>query len=413
MHGYGVRVLLSLALVTAVLVGAPQASSAAGSETFETPRCAGAPLWRIRYHLYWQSSNGNTLDVAGRDAAVQSARSFTEAVGDLGNCAVRVRIDLVDEVGAYSEAVRTVTPGYDADFYRYPRRGDEAFSGQTDYRTAIFPVSPGWDWEPNSLLLMHEWLHMVVMFYDPPNGWPRNDVHGACERPDYLAMRPGFSCMILPEWFRDLMTGQVLEDGVRKGLPVPQWAYQGTPLNPLHADPGLRLWLNRPHVVISSEFSGDATVQFSHSGQLVSESAVPVRPGVESQVRLDTSRYGRWTVCAMTPEVIAFRPGKTCIDYRVDPNVHAHLRIVKRARYAVLRVTPPLVGKVARITFKGEKINLQRVVKRRSVVLKRRVVVRYPPWGLTTTYYLDISTRRFTQAGVEWPRGFWGRQIRY
>jgi hypothetical protein len=198
-----------------------------------------------------------------------------------------------------------------------------------------------------------------------------------------------------------------------RDMPVPQWAYQGTPLNPLHADPDLNLWLERPYVVVSSEFSGDATLQFSHAGQVVSESVISVRPGVDRQARLDTSRYVPWTVCATTPEVLAFQPGRTCIDYRADPNVRAHLRIIKRARFAVLRVTPPLVGKVARITFKGEKINRQRVVKRRSVTLKPRVVLKYPPWGISTAIYLDISTKRFLRDGVEWPRGSWGRQIRH
>lgn len=404
--------LLSLALVAAALLGAPHIATAAGPVTFETPGCAGAPQWRIKYHLYWLSNNGNALDIAGREAAVQSARGFTEAVGDLGGCAVRVRVDVVDEVGAYSEEVRIATTGYDADFYRYPRRGDEQFTGQTDYRTAIFPVPPGWDWEPNSLLLMHEWLHMVVLFYDAPNGWPRNDVHGACDRPDYMAMRPGFSCWILPEWFRDLMTGQVSEDGVLKGLPASQWVYQGTPLNPLHADPDLNLSLERPNVLVTSEFNGDAALQFVHSGQVVSESVVPVRPGEDSRARLDTSRYGAWTVCATTPEVLAFRPGRTCINYRADPNVRARLRIVKRARSALLRVMPPLVGNTARITFKGELINGQRVVKRRSVSLKRNMEIAYPPWGLSAAIYLEVTTRPFVRGAVRWPRGVWGKQIR-
>ena len=168
------RLLALLALLCGVLVPVP-ANAADVPGVYETPRCAGAPTWSIRYHLYWSSSTGKTLDRSQRQLALDSAKSFVEQVGELSQCAVRVRLEVVDEAGPYSEAVRQLTPGYDADFYRYPKQGDEGFSGQTQGRTAVFPVPSGWDWEPNALLLMHEWLHMVVNFYIPPVGWPRED----------------------------------------------------------------------------------------------------------------------------------------------------------------------------------------------------------------------------------------------
>ena len=176
------RLLVGLALVLGVLSAPP--AIAADTVVYETPGCAGAPTWSIRYHLYWSSITGKTLDPSQRQQALDSAEDFADLVGELGQCAVRVRVEVVDEAAAYSDAARTLTPGYDADFYRYPREGDEGYSGLTQGRMATFPVPSGSHWEPNGLLLLHEWLHMVVNFYIAPKGWTHEDVHGACHRPD-------------------------------------------------------------------------------------------------------------------------------------------------------------------------------------------------------------------------------------
>ena len=327
------RLLVGLALVLGVLSAPP--AIAADTVVYETPGCAGAPTWSIRYHLYWSSITGKTLDPSQRQQALDSAEDFADLVGELGQCAVRVRVEVVDEAAAYSDAARTLTPGYDADFYRYPREGDEGYSGLTQGRMATFPVPSGSHWEPNGLLLLHEWLHMVVNFYIPPNGWPHEDVHGACHRPDYQAMRPGWSCMILPEWFGDLMTGKVMEDGIAKGLPTDQWAYQGTPEHPRHLDPELSVSVDSQNVSVSTDYTGDARLMFSHAGSAVSEAQLPVVSGVESRRRLDTTRLGRWTVCASTPEVEAFRAATDCSDYLVYPRIHPLVKIRKGARQAV------------------------------------------------------------------------------
>lgn len=406
----GVRLLVSLVLALTAL-GTPPAA-AAPLVVYETPGCAGAPTWNIRYHLHWTSSTGKVLDPAGRQQALDSARGFAEQVGELSACAVRVRVEVVDEAGAYSEAVRHLTPGYDADFYRYPKEGDEGFSGQTQWRTAIFPVPEGSNWEPNALLLMHEWLHMVVNFYAPPNGWPRKDVHGACDRPDYLARRPGWSCMILPEWFGDLMTDKVLEDGVAKGLPPDQWAYQGTPEHPLHVEPDLWVTIDSRRVLVETEFTGDVRLWFSHSGAVVSDVLLPVVGGVEARRPLNRTRFGAWTVCATTPEVEAFRSATVCQDYIVYPRIAPLLKIKRGSRQAILRVKGPLLGRVARVRFLGETIQGRPLRKQRTVVLRSRAIVRYPPWPLSTSVFMEVTTRPFTVGGVDWPRGSWGRQIR-
>ena len=406
----GVRLLGSVVLAVGVL-GAPPAA-AADTVVYETPGCAGAPTWSIRYHLYWSSVTGKTLDHSQRQQALDSAEDFAEQVGELGQCAVRVRLEVVDEAVTYSDAARTLTPGFDADFYRYPEEGDEGYSGLTQGRTATFPVPVGSHWEPNGLLLLHEWLHMVVNFYIPPNGWPHEDVHGACYRPDYRAMRPGWSCMILPEWFGDLMTGKVVEDGVAKGLPAAQWAYQGTPEQPRHLDPELSVSVDSRHVFVRTEFTGDARLRFTHAGAVVSDSVLPVVSAVEASRRLDTSRMGRWTVCATTPEVEAFRAATDCSNYMVYPKTRALVKIRKRANQATLKVKQPFVGRQARVIFRGETIQGTRLRKARTVTLGRRTVVRYPRWPLSTGLYMEVTTQRFTVDGVEWPRGSWSKNIR-
>jgi len=218
--------------------------------------------------------------------------------------------------------------------------------------------------------------------------------------------------MILPEWFGDLMTGKVMEDGVAKGLPTGQWAYQGTPEHPRHLDPELSVSVDSQNVFVSTQYTGDARLSFSNAGSAVSEILLPVVSGVESRRRLDTSRLGRWTVCATTPEVEAFRDATDCSDYIVYPRIGPLLKIRKRARQAVLRVKGPLLARAAKVRFLGETIQGWRLHKQRKVVLGRRTVVRYPRWPLSAGVFMEVTTRRFTVDGVDWPRGSWSRQIR-
>lgn len=71
----------------------------------------------------------------------------------------------------------------------------------------------------------------IVHFYSHiQQGWPLEDVHGGCQRPDYIARDPGYGCMVLPSWFADMMTGRVVENGLSKGILQSEWAYFGTPL---------------------------------------------------------------------------------------------------------------------------------------------------------------------------------------
>lgn len=62
--------------------------------------------------------------------------------------------------------------------------------------------------------------------------------------------------------------------------------------------------------------------------------------------------------------------------------------------------------------FRGETIQGTRLRKARTVTLGRRTVVRYPRWPLSAGFYMEVTTRRFTLDGVQWPRGSWSKNIR-
>ncbi len=91
------RVLLAIAVALAFASPARAGTLAA---SFHTPGCAGAPVWRIGYRLYWIDDHGRTASRAGYDALLDHARVFAAMVGDASGCAVRVRIDVYDEGSA-------------------------------------------------------------------------------------------------------------------------------------------------------------------------------------------------------------------------------------------------------------------------------------------------------------------------
>ena len=215
--------------------------------SYITPGCEQAPVWKIGYRFFWRNDRGMTRPTSDIPEAMESARLFADKVGQFSECGVKISFDFFDEgeavfTGGYNVASGWVQADsetfagthYDYAFYRAP---DVAtVSGVTNFRDAFFPISaseegsaPWWG------LQMHEWLHGVVNFYSHiQQGWPFEDVHGGCQRSDYIARDPGYGCMVLPSWFADMMTGRVVENGVSKGILQPEWAYFGTPLNPLH-----------------------------------------------------------------------------------------------------------------------------------------------------------------------------------
>jgi hypothetical protein len=243
------NLVLALALATATSLSLGQVDAKAGTYlgSYVTPGCEQATVWKIGYRFYWRNDRGMTRPTSDILEAMESARLFADKVGQFSECGVRISFDFFDEGEAVFTGGYNVSSGwvqgdseafvdnrYDYAFYRAP---DVAtVSGVTNFRDAFFPISASEDASaPWWGLQMHEWLHGVVHFYSHiQQGWPFEDVHGGCQRPDYIARDPGYGCMVLPSWFADLMTGRVVENGLGKGILQPEWAYFGTPLNPLH-----------------------------------------------------------------------------------------------------------------------------------------------------------------------------------
>lgn len=261
----GLRLLaMSVLSVIALGVITPSSSARVLVGTYLTPNCEQAPIWRIAYRLFWHNSRGMTIPTSDLPSVVGNAQRFVAEVGELSDCGVRVSLDVFDEGatvfhGSYDPFVLPLDRGefapshYDFAFYRAPDNVDDGI-GITDNHNAYFPVHTNkttyWG------LLMHEWLHGVVNFYAYiQQGWPRDDVHGGCYRPDYIERNPGFHCMVLPSWFADLMTGRVLEDGAMKGILPHEWAFFGTPLNRLN-EPAIDKPLRRVQPQLSLRYAG-------------------------------------------------------------------------------------------------------------------------------------------------------------
>jgi hypothetical protein len=322
-----------LILLVLVLL-APTAHAAEPVARPITPGCKGAPVWRIGYRLYWVDTRGREASRAAYPTVLEHAREFTERVGTASRCAVRVRLDIYDMGRTRWPATRDwkryppdteafqKRHGYDAVFTRFPEMGDEGYSGVAhggrplDFR-AKFPGSrnPLTNWgvvEPRPGTLWHEWMHLVVGFYDEPRlGWPKGDVHGGCGHGYADACQVGFS----EAYFADMMTGRVVENGKRKGLLPREWAYYGTPTRPRHQNPGLyvRVGLDGGNVGWSPGVKR-VLLTYTHiaSGRVAYRQDItngattllpPVPPGV----------------CVRSEASLRFRAGRACDVWRVRP----------------------------------------------------------------------------------------------
>ncbi|WP_217924418.1 hypothetical protein [Miltoncostaea oceani] len=223
--------------------GSPAMAAPTPLGSVATSGCpAQVPIWKIHYQLFMSSSSGATLPAAQASGALAGADAFVQLVGQLSECAVGIQMDVVlaDTPWAGGDDVYAVPmpAGYDAGFARVPAGPSSPAgraTGSSTIHRAMFPVRPtGSGADPNPHLMVHEWLHQVVAFYTPPNGWPSSTdsdaVHAGCNvHSSYQARDPGFGCMILPSYMSDLMLGRVIEGGVAKGLGAAEWARQGTP----------------------------------------------------------------------------------------------------------------------------------------------------------------------------------------
>ncbi len=248
---------------------------------------------------------------------------------------MRIRLDVYDQGGRRWPATRDwkrypddtfafqKRHRYDAVFVRFPEMGDEGYSGVAhggpplDWR-AKFPGSAGpfTNWgavEPEANTLWHEWMHLVVGFYKPRLGWPKQDVHGGCA---HVAAYPDACAKVSEAYFTDMMTGRVLENGKPKGLLRREWAFYGTPTHPRHQDPGLYVRVGTDGGNIGWNPGVQRlilTYTDAHSGRRayredVTRGASTLLPPVP---------HGLYRVCLSSAASLRYRAGRTCDTWRV------------------------------------------------------------------------------------------------
>lgn len=323
--GQRIRLFALLVMCMAGVSGALTAT--AGAVTYETQGCAAtAPQWRIIYRLHPTDTQGRSVPPATLAAAPADAAHFAQLVGDLSGCAVRMRVDVVEDAGAWTGAMPS--DGYDAPFALYPATGQEDYGGRTYSSVggfvAVYPAFADGR-GPNEMTLVHEWLHIVTHFYRTPLGWPAGDVH-ACKS---YAPSSTYDCNT-PALFGALMTGTYMENGQSKGLPVDQWAYQGTPLTPLNV-PALDLKVTPPSglnyfpggsLQISGPVADADDIQLVYTdldnGKAINKATAHAAGGrVSTGLSYRYDGAGRYRVCAVANDRMLAVTGKGCADYTV------------------------------------------------------------------------------------------------
>lgn len=203
--------------------------------TKATTGCPGATTWRIGYRLYRQDSDGGTVTDAKIRHVVDAQQVWADRVADLGQCAVRVVVDLYDMQDAVArpadfqpwEASFRDRGDYDVLFDLVPQpRVAPPWVEKTNGAQAVFLDVSANPSLPSQDVHLHAWLHSVEIFYVwvdlPPGG-----VHG------YAGGRnPGYSNADTDAYYRDLMRGAVPKPGSPGqclGMLAPYWARYGTP----------------------------------------------------------------------------------------------------------------------------------------------------------------------------------------
>jgi hypothetical protein len=259
-----VRGIVRLAVVLAIAAAGLGVSTIAQAEPLiasdVTPGCASAPLWRIRFELYWTDAQGHQTDQSILPALLSQTSLFARAVGIDSACGIRVQVDVFDEgstpwptnpnasyVAPPADIGATLAAGYDSEFVRYPARGDESYTAVTEATPDFgagsysdFPVRPNGaqvpgtvpELDPWEMQLMHEWLAQIVGYYDPALGWPASGADGACGHGYVDALRR--ACDNVDEhYFSDMLQGKVAEAGGLRGITAADFTKDDTPAHPV------------------------------------------------------------------------------------------------------------------------------------------------------------------------------------
>jgi hypothetical protein len=205
--------------------------------------------FRKRKFVYEQT------DEEVRDA-IESFRAFPPLVEELSNGEARVTPEIAmveeplssvtpEEGGTYwpspddtrQELDALAPPGkYDSVLVSWasvdpvsgeevPYRGWGLGMGPSDWTNgatyAVVGNAPSWAWAIPIVgeVWLHEWLHGVCRIYEAEGvPMPRYDADGGGSHGYVQSKTTGWT-----DFYRDLMTGNVLEDGERKGIPARAW----------------------------------------------------------------------------------------------------------------------------------------------------------------------------------------------
>lgn len=395
--------------------------------TYATAGCPdSAPQWRIEYRLHFSDGAGRTVSRDLQASMLAEADRFAQETGRLSECAVRLRLDVVEDAGPYTGTAsgyevgkEQVPAGYDALLVAYPAPDGRGGGGITDFKAAWFPVT---DRAPNRYLLMHEWLHMVVGFYRTPIGWPHDDVHGACERPDYAerardADGGTWGCMVNPGWFSDLMTGRVPENGQLRGLPRDQWAWQGTPTDRRNTptDPAdVSVWadVERRRLTLAGPAGPAELVITAADGRERVRRAVELPDAKPLKLKLPDLGFGSFSACLVIPGRGGWPGLESCDSYAVVPDTAALLTVKRAGGRVLVSARGALAGQRARLRFVAGACTFSCIRERKSA--PRTVTLRSRPRALSAParpasarnggyVRLTVTVKRFEVDGVRYP----------
>jgi hypothetical protein len=216
-------------------------------------------LWHLGEAVYLTRDGAANLPDDAFSQQVNVAQQVADWVGTNSDCAVRLRIDVSESTDQYpgspfptdkATLVAAAVAGDDGLIRVYPgNTDDESYCGLTtepdpdaDLGVSLFPDGDYWydgcadgsttpPTDPWFLLVVHEWLHQVYGSFGDwaPKAvqWPSHDVHGGCYVEPYKDQEYG--CMVNPNYFRDLMTGNVVVNGHKKGITAADWRLLGRP----------------------------------------------------------------------------------------------------------------------------------------------------------------------------------------
>ena len=133
--------------------------------------------------------------------------------------------------------------------------------------------APDWAWKTQTVgeIWLHEWLHGVCSYYaDLGYTMPEGDADGASSHGYLWSSITGWG-----EYYRDLMTGRVLENGELTGIPAEAWQY-GT-------------ILDQSAYIFADYFYTDTLASYQQTGVIVWDStSQTIRtggfPGVDSRM---------------------------------------------------------------------------------------------------------------------------------